>query len=102
MIETFRAGWTAAGRTDEPRIVALQYFSLGADEEEESFRNLQTYYRYLGDAAELIAAGAARSPEAVRSRIEAFAGLGVDELVFVPTAGALDQVERLADAALGA
>ena len=47
---------------------------------------------------ELIAAGAAVSPEMVKSYIAAFEAGGCDEIIFVPTASRLDQVSLLADA----
>jgi alkanesulfonate monooxygenase SsuD/methylene tetrahydromethanopterin reductase-like flavin-dependent oxidoreductase (luciferase family) len=88
----------AGGDGTPPRVVALAYFSLGEEHTEESLRNLRTYYGFLGDWAEAIAGGAARTPEAVRDRAAAFERLGVDELVFDPTVADLDQVDLLADA----
>ena len=52
----------------------------------------------MGDWAERIAAGAARTPAAVQDTADAFERLGVDELVFDPTVADLDQVDRLAEA----
>ena len=97
-IQAFKAAWQRAGGEGTPRIVVLSYFSLGEEHIEESLRNLRTYYGFLGDWAEAIASGAARTPQAVRERAAAFEELGVDELVFDPTVANLDQVDRLADA----
>jgi alkanesulfonate monooxygenase SsuD/methylene tetrahydromethanopterin reductase-like flavin-dependent oxidoreductase (luciferase family) len=97
MIEGFRAAWARAAGEDSPRIVALSYFSLGDEHTEESLRNLRTYYGYVGDWAEDIAAAAPRTPDEVRDRVAAFEDLGVDELVFDPTVASADQVDRLAD-----
>jgi alkanesulfonate monooxygenase SsuD/methylene tetrahydromethanopterin reductase-like flavin-dependent oxidoreductase (luciferase family) len=97
-IQEFKAAWEQAGGDGQLRIVALSYFSLGEEHTEESLHNLRTYYGYLGDWAEGIAAGAPRTPETVREQARAFEELGVDELVFDPTVANLDQVDRLAAA----
>jgi alkanesulfonate monooxygenase SsuD/methylene tetrahydromethanopterin reductase-like flavin-dependent oxidoreductase (luciferase family) len=97
-IEEFKKGWAEAGGTGQPRVVALAYFSQGEEHTAESLHNLRTYYGFLGDWAEGIAAGASRTPEAVRRTAAAFEELGIDELVFDPTVANLDQVDRLADA----
>jgi len=96
-IEEFRAAYAEAGGAGEPRVVALSYFSLGEEHTEESLHNLRTYYGFLGDWAEQIAAGVPRTPEAVRRTATAFEALGVDELIFDPSVARLDQVDRLAE-----
>lgn len=97
-IQQFKAAWQQAGGDGAPRIVILSYFSLGEEHTEESLHNLRSYYGFLGEWAEAIAAGSVRAPAAVRERAAAFDELGVDELVFDPTVADLDQVDRLADA----
>ena len=96
-IAQFKAAWKEAGGTGEPRVVALSYFSLGDEHAQESLHNLRTYYGFVGDWAEQVASGAARSPTAVEETAAAFEQLGVDELVFDPTVADLDQVDRLAE-----
>jgi alkanesulfonate monooxygenase SsuD/methylene tetrahydromethanopterin reductase-like flavin-dependent oxidoreductase (luciferase family) len=96
-IQKFKAAWKEAGGTGEPRVVALSYFSLGDEHAEASLHNLRTYYGFLGDWAEGVASGAARTPAAVKETAAAFEQLGVDELVFDPTVADLDQVDRLAE-----
>jgi hypothetical protein len=96
-IQAFKAAWERAGGEGQPRIAVLSYFSLGEEHTEESIRNLRSYYGFAGEWAEAIAMGAPRTPEAVRERAAAFEQLGVDELLFDPTVGDLDQVDRLAD-----
>jgi alkanesulfonate monooxygenase SsuD/methylene tetrahydromethanopterin reductase-like flavin-dependent oxidoreductase (luciferase family) len=90
-----REAWHAGGREGEPRLAALQYFGLGDDE--TSAANLRHYYGFTGDYAELIAASAARTPEDIRSRVQAFADAGYTELLLDPTIPDLAQVDRLAD-----
>jgi alkanesulfonate monooxygenase SsuD/methylene tetrahydromethanopterin reductase-like flavin-dependent oxidoreductase (luciferase family) len=97
MVEKVQAAWSEAGREGRARIVALTYFSLG-DTEDESRRYLLDYYMPLGnEMAEMIAGSALRSPEAVAGAVEAFAQVGVDELILDPTVHHPDQVDQLAD-----
>jgi alkanesulfonate monooxygenase SsuD/methylene tetrahydromethanopterin reductase-like flavin-dependent oxidoreductase (luciferase family) len=96
-IEEFKAAYAEAGGAGAPRIVALSYFSLGEEHTEESLHNLRTYYGFLGEWAERIAAGVPRTPVAVRRTATAFEALGVDELIFDPSVARLDQVDRLAE-----
>jgi alkanesulfonate monooxygenase SsuD/methylene tetrahydromethanopterin reductase-like flavin-dependent oxidoreductase (luciferase family) len=100
-VERVRAAWRDAGREGSPRIVALNYFGLG-DTEERSRNYLLDYYGFLGpELAGMIAGGAHRSPEAVRDVVAAFTEAGVDELILDPTVGDPEQVDLLAEAALG-
>ena len=99
-ISAFKAGWEQAGGTGQPRVLALAYFSLGEEHTAESLHNLRSYYGFLGDWAEQVAAGASRTPEAVKETADAFEAAGLDELIFDPTVADLDQVDRLADAVL--
>lgn len=98
--ERVRRAWKDAGRTGEPRIVALSYFSLGEETAEDSRANLLDYYAYLGDWAEGIADAAPRTAEDVGTTVRRFEDAGVDELIFDPTVADLSQVDRLADAVL--
>jgi alkanesulfonate monooxygenase SsuD/methylene tetrahydromethanopterin reductase-like flavin-dependent oxidoreductase (luciferase family) len=98
--ETVRAAWSEAGRTGEPRLAALTYFSLGQDTEEASRQYLLDYYRSIGDAANWIAEGALRSVSHVREAAKAFEDAGFTEFYFDPTVARLDQIDRLAEAVL--
>ena len=99
-LEAFRDAYREAGGTGTPPITALHYVALGANED-ESRATLRAYYAHLTDHVDGIVEGAARSPEAVREVVAAYADLGVDELVLVATAADPGQVEPLAAAALG-
>src|SRR6266581_96050 len=95
--ERVRAAWRDAGRADEPRLAALNYFSLGDDAEEDSRTYLRSYYGFVGEYAEMIAEGALRSPDAIRDAVRRFEDAGVTELILDPTTASLDQIDRLAD-----
>jgi alkanesulfonate monooxygenase SsuD/methylene tetrahydromethanopterin reductase-like flavin-dependent oxidoreductase (luciferase family) len=100
-VAEFKEAYRAEGGQGTPRVVALNYFSLGDEHAEESLHNLRTYYSFIGDAAEWVARGAARSPREIAERVAAFAEAGVDELILDPSVPHLDQVDRLADAVAG-
>jgi alkanesulfonate monooxygenase SsuD/methylene tetrahydromethanopterin reductase-like flavin-dependent oxidoreductase (luciferase family) len=100
-VASVRASFERAGGDGAIRIVALNYFSLGDEHLESSLHDLRSYYEFTGDFAEMIAQSAARSPDEIRRRIEGFGALGIDELIWTPSVGATDQVDRLADVAFG-
>jgi len=96
-----RDAWRDAGREGAPRILALNYFSLG-DTEERSRAYLRDYYGIFGpETAEMIAGSAHRSPEAIRDAIAAFEAAGVDELILDPTVPDPAQVDLLAEVVFG-
>ena len=90
-----RNAWHEAGRSGEPRIAALNYFSLGADD--DSRRYLHHYYGFVGAYADMIAEGALRSEAAIRDTLHAFEDAGFTEVYLDPTVASLDQLDRLAD-----
>lgn len=90
--------WQQAGRPGRARKLSLAYFALGPNARAQADGYLHDYYGWLGDIADQIAAGAAVSAEMVKSYIAAFASAGCDELILVPTASSLDQVDLLAEA----
>jgi alkanesulfonate monooxygenase SsuD/methylene tetrahydromethanopterin reductase-like flavin-dependent oxidoreductase (luciferase family) len=93
-----RSAWRDAGREGEPRLAALMYFGLGDDE--ALAHSLRTYYGFLGETAEYVVQAAARTPGQVVERVRQFADAGFTDLILDPTVPTLDQVDRLADAAL--
>ncbi len=92
-----REAWSGAGREGEPTIAALCYFGLGEGADERARTYLTDYY---GPAGAALAALHPMDPDAVRDRIEAYRGIGVDELFFDPTSSDPDQVDALAEVAL--
>ena len=96
MVEKVRQAWQEAGRDGEPRLSALVYFGLGDDEASKA--SLRRYYAFLGDWVKAIVDSAVRTPQAAKDIAREFGGIGITELVFVPTVPSLDEVDRLADA----
>ena len=98
MVERVRQAWQEAGRDGEPRLSALVYYGLGDDEASKAA--LRRYYGFLGQWVDAIVDGAVRTPQAAKDIARDFAGIGMTEVVFVPTVASLDEVDRLADAVL--
>lgn len=93
-----RRHWKEAGREGEPRIVVLSYYALGHDARSVAGDYLRDFYAPLGEQAEAVAQSAVIDAMAARRLRDAYAEAGADELIFVPTASALDQLELLAEA----
>ena len=98
LAEKVRAAWAEAGREGKPRIVALRYFALGPNAEAGARHNLGSYYTFAGPVAERIVGAAAVTTEAVQQAVSDFEAVGVDELIYMPGIGEVDQVDLLADA----
>lgn len=94
------AAWSEAGRSEEPRKMALGYFALGDSAEDDARAYLGDYYAWLGeDIAGMIVGGAAKNADIVRQYISAFEQAGADEFVLFPSSSDPDQVDLLVEAA---
>jgi alkanesulfonate monooxygenase SsuD/methylene tetrahydromethanopterin reductase-like flavin-dependent oxidoreductase (luciferase family) len=99
--ERVRAAWKNSGRAGDPKIVALQYFSLGDEVVETSKNYILDYYAFLGEKAQGFADyGVHRTPDAIKDTIQKFVDAGVDEFILDPTVADLEQIDRLADVVL--
>jgi alkanesulfonate monooxygenase SsuD/methylene tetrahydromethanopterin reductase-like flavin-dependent oxidoreductase (luciferase family) len=96
--EQARAAWKEAGRSGEPRRVAIAYFALG--DAGKGRANVHDYYSVTGEFADQVAAGLSGTPDAVRATVAGFADLGVGELIFNPGTDDIDEIDRLADVVL--
>jgi alkanesulfonate monooxygenase SsuD/methylene tetrahydromethanopterin reductase-like flavin-dependent oxidoreductase (luciferase family) len=96
--DKLREAWKAEGRDGEPRTMALFYFALGDNAEEDARASFGRYYSFLGDYADQIVASAAKDEDTVRAYLNGFAEAGVDEVICFPAAADPAQVELLAEA----
>jgi alkanesulfonate monooxygenase SsuD/methylene tetrahydromethanopterin reductase-like flavin-dependent oxidoreductase (luciferase family) len=96
--ERARSAWRDAGRSGQPRLLALAYYALGDGAADAASAYLHDYYGFLGEWADRIAQGALSSPEAVRGAIDAFTAAGCDELILFPCSPDPGQVDLLASA----
>jgi alkanesulfonate monooxygenase SsuD/methylene tetrahydromethanopterin reductase-like flavin-dependent oxidoreductase (luciferase family) len=98
--EQANAAWSAAGRTGEPRTLALAYFSLGDRAAEDARAYLADYYAFLGEeVAGMIVSSAAQDAETVQQYLVAYEEAGCGELILCPSSSDPNQVDLLADAA---
>ena len=88
--------WRAAGRSGEPRTMALIYFSLGARAAEQARATLGAYYAFAGPYADRIVESAATDEAQLREYVDGFAAAGCDELICFPSSSDPAQVELLA------
>lgn len=96
--ERVRTAWKDSGKAGDPKIVALQYFSVGDDVVQASKDYILDYYGFLGEMAKGFAEhGVHRTPEAIKTVIKKFEDAGVDEFILDPTIADLRQVDLLAD-----
>jgi alkanesulfonate monooxygenase SsuD/methylene tetrahydromethanopterin reductase-like flavin-dependent oxidoreductase (luciferase family) len=97
--EKLEAAWGEAGREGKPYAGSLAYFSLGADAEANAKTGVGGYYEWLGEYADQIVGAVAKDEDTVKGYIQAFEGVGCDELIFFPSSADPEQVDLLAAAA---
>jgi alkanesulfonate monooxygenase SsuD/methylene tetrahydromethanopterin reductase-like flavin-dependent oxidoreductase (luciferase family) len=91
-----RAAWATAGREGSPYLAAVAHFALG--DTEWGRANVWDYYHITGaKGAARIAKEVATGPGEVKDTVAAFADIGADELIFLPTVGDPEEITRLAD-----
>ncbi|GAC1657057.1 MAG: LLM class flavin-dependent oxidoreductase [Ktedonobacteraceae bacterium] len=89
--------WQAAGRSGKPRFVGCMYYGLGPNAAERAGAYIRNYYAFMGPRADAMANAIPTTPEVIKSAIQAFADIGMDEFVIWPCIPDLDQVDRLAE-----
>lgn len=89
--------WEAEGRPGRPRLAGVASYALGPNAADKVGGYIRHYYSFLGDAAEQMARNAISTPEAVKDTIRDMEGIGMDEVVFLPSVSEMEQLDRLAD-----
>ena len=95
--KTASDAWTAEGKPGKPRLAAVCSYALGPNAADVVGGYIRHYYSFLGPVAETMAQNAVSSAQGITGLIKDMEGLGMDELVFLPSAGEMDQLDRLAD-----
>jgi alkanesulfonate monooxygenase SsuD/methylene tetrahydromethanopterin reductase-like flavin-dependent oxidoreductase (luciferase family) len=90
-----RQAWAAARRDGSPRVVVERYFSLGPRADDVAERYLLHYYGR--DYFPHVRADTLTSRAQLRAELDRLADAGCDDVVLLPCAGGLDQVDRLAE-----
>ncbi|MEV5713123.1 LLM class flavin-dependent oxidoreductase [Amycolatopsis mediterranei] len=96
-----RKAWAEAGRTDEPRLVALAYFALGPDGSTLARAYLGGCYRGMGRYAERVVGETLLTREALARTAAEYADAGCQELVLFPCSAELRQLDLLTEALSG-
>jgi alkanesulfonate monooxygenase SsuD/methylene tetrahydromethanopterin reductase-like flavin-dependent oxidoreductase (luciferase family) len=96
--EHFKAVWSAQGRKEKPRLLALNYYAIGAEAASAAKDNLRDYYRFAGPYAEQVASSVLSSNADLAERIAGLEQAGCDELLLIPGVAKLEQVDLLAAA----
>ena len=89
--------WEGEGRPGRPRLAGVASYALGPDAADKVGGYIRHYYAFLGEAVEQMARNAISTPEAVKDTIRDMEGIGMDEVVLLPSVAEMDQLERLAD-----
>ena len=89
--------WEAEGREGRPRLAGVASYALGPGAADKVGGYIRHYYSFLGDTAEQMAENAISTPEAIKDTIRDMEGIGMDEVVFLPSVADIDQLERLQD-----
>lgn len=101
LVRQSKEAWAAAGRDGTPHMVSLSYVSLGPDGYERAGDYLRHYYSYVGPKAEYLAKGVIADGPRLRAAIDAYAEAGCDELILFPCVPEPEQVDYIAEVALG-
>ncbi len=96
--ERFNAVWSAQGRKEKPRLLALNYYAIGAEAAAVAKDNLRDYYRFAGPYAEQVASSVLSNNTEIGERIAGLEQAGCDELLLLPGVAKLEQVDLLATA----
>ncbi|MCC7104640.1 MAG: LLM class flavin-dependent oxidoreductase [Chloroflexi bacterium] len=98
LFEVALESWRASGRAGRPLFLSNLYFGLGPNGADRAGAYLSRYYARPGQAQADFTVSAPSTPAAVRETVRVFEDAGLDEVIFQPAIGELDQVDRLADA----
>jgi alkanesulfonate monooxygenase SsuD/methylene tetrahydromethanopterin reductase-like flavin-dependent oxidoreductase (luciferase family) len=94
----FKAIWSAQGRKEKPRLLALGYYAIGTQAAATAKDNLRDYYKFAGPYAEQVASSVLSSDAEIGERIAGLEQAGCDELLLLPGLATLEQVDLLAAA----
>jgi alkanesulfonate monooxygenase SsuD/methylene tetrahydromethanopterin reductase-like flavin-dependent oxidoreductase (luciferase family) len=94
--DKLRAAFREAGRDEQPRTLALSYFSLDGDPEAQVRATIGDYYSVAGEYADRVVSLAAKGEDAIEQRLRAFADVECDELIMFPASADPEQVDKLA------
>ncbi|MCW2881656.1 MAG: Coenzyme F420-dependent N10-methylene tetrahydromethanopterin reductase-like protein [Sphaerisporangium sp.] len=101
MADRARAAWHAAGRADQPRLVAIAYVSLGPGAREHAEHHLLDYYSFMGWKAEMAVRSVLTDAGQLREFADGYRDAGCDELILFPCVADPGQADLIAGAVWG-
>jgi alkanesulfonate monooxygenase SsuD/methylene tetrahydromethanopterin reductase-like flavin-dependent oxidoreductase (luciferase family) len=96
-VARMRSAWAEAGRPGDPHVVALLRFVLGDDVKDQAAAFVRDYFAVTGEDPQIYVDHTPSTGEQILALVSGLAAGGVNEIVFHPTAAALNQVDRLAE-----
>jgi alkanesulfonate monooxygenase SsuD/methylene tetrahydromethanopterin reductase-like flavin-dependent oxidoreductase (luciferase family) len=94
--EQVRAAWAEAGRSGNPRLLGIGYFSLGPHAADNAATYLGHYYAFLPDQyVQGIVQSALTDDGAIRDYVAAHEEAGCDEMILMPCSPEAVQVDLL-------
>jgi alkanesulfonate monooxygenase SsuD/methylene tetrahydromethanopterin reductase-like flavin-dependent oxidoreductase (luciferase family) len=100
LVQRARQAFTAAGRADPPRIIAIANVALGQDRRERAADHLLKYYSHVGPKAKLLADNVIADAGQLAATVTAYAAAGCDELLLFPATNDVEQLDEIASAVL--
>ncbi|WP_131737014.1 LLM class flavin-dependent oxidoreductase [Actinomadura roseirufa] len=91
-----RKAWTAAGRSGEPRLVAIAYVALGPGAAERAAGYLADYYAFIGWKAEMAVKAVITDEGRLREFVDGYREVGCDELILFPCVQEPSQADLIA------
>lgn len=87
--------WKVAGRAGKLRFINMAYYALGSEGKERAAQLLHIYYADFPMVEAYFMSIVCTTSEAVKELVRSNEEKGVDELIFMPLIGELDQIDRL-------
>ena len=97
--QAVRQAWATAGRSGQPRLIALCYFALGFDSADIAAGYINDYYGFAPPYAQAVLRNAAIGVDGVKATVTAFEEAGCDELILAPCSAELGQLSQMAQLA---
>ncbi|MBB3045766.1 alkanesulfonate monooxygenase SsuD/methylene tetrahydromethanopterin reductase-like flavin-dependent oxidoreductase (luciferase family) [Litorivivens lipolytica] len=98
--DQIQQAWTKADNTRAPELNTAFWFALGDNADHQVETHLERYFNWLDpqSRAAMVKAGGFRgTPQVLKDRLKAFADIGTNELLLIPTSIDPAEVDRAAE-----
>jgi len=95
-----RQAWKSARKTDTPALNTAFWFALGDNADQQIEKHLTRYFNWIdeGSREAMVKHGGFRgTPAELKDRLKAFADIGTDELLLIPTSIDPEEVDRASE-----